>query len=235
MTANGKSSRWRATGFIAAAAAAALVMSACTASGGDNGAAQAGKDLTVTVGEVQDPASWDPYAQSGVNEGYSQWANVIEPLVTYDYATEKYVPVLATSWSMSGNTWTFKLRKNVKFQSGNPFTAKDVVYTINHIKTDQQSQQSDKVTNVKTVTAVNDTTVKFTLNTVDVTLLDGLQLIYMTSHVTGPDSVAKHKVDGTGPFALKTWARGQQLLFTRNDHYWGPEPKIKTLIFKPIG
>jgi ABC-type transport system substrate-binding protein len=71
----------------------------------------------------------DPHAQ---NESLNNTAAayVYESLLTYD---EKFqlVPALATSWTRDGNLlWRFNLRKDVRFHDGTPFTADDVVFTI---------------------------------------------------------------------------------------------------------
>src|SRR5690349_15516898 len=77
-----------------------------------------------------DPGTMDPHALASVynNRVLSQ---VYEPLVSRDegFRTE---PRLAVSWApLDGGTgWRFKLRPNVKFQDGTPFTADDVVFNV---------------------------------------------------------------------------------------------------------
>ena len=71
----------------------------------------------------------DPHAQ---NESLNNTAAayIYEPLITYDEKFE-LVPALATTWTRDGNLlWKFNLRKGVKFHDGTPFTADDVVFTI---------------------------------------------------------------------------------------------------------
>jgi peptide/nickel transport system substrate-binding protein len=71
----------------------------------------------------------DPHAQ---NESLNNTAAayIYEPLITYNEKFE-LVPALATSWTRDGNLlWKFNLRKGVKFHDGTPFTADDVVFTI---------------------------------------------------------------------------------------------------------
>ena len=60
-------------------------------------------------------------------------AKVTEGLLEYDYDI-KPSPSLATEWTISpdGQTYTFKLRPNVKFHDGKPFTSADVAYSIQH-------------------------------------------------------------------------------------------------------
>jgi peptide/nickel transport system substrate-binding protein len=63
-------------------------------------------------------------------------AKVTEGLLEYDYDINPR-PLLATEWSISpdGKTYTFKLRPNVKFHDGKPFTSADVAYSIQLVKT----------------------------------------------------------------------------------------------------
>jgi peptide/nickel transport system substrate-binding protein len=77
-----------------------------------------------------DPETLDPhYGESGVIGNVLN--NVLEPLVHYDRKMN-IVPVLAESWQTLPDlvTWRFKLRQNVKFQNGEPFTADAVKFTV---------------------------------------------------------------------------------------------------------
>ncbi|RLF26563.1 MAG: hypothetical protein DRN05_06830, partial [Thermoplasmata archaeon] len=85
-----------------------------------------------TIGDARslDPAdAYDDFSWEIIN-------NVYDRLVTYHGAdTTKFYPQLATEWSVSddGKTWTFHLRKGVKFSNGNDFTADDVVYSFDRV------------------------------------------------------------------------------------------------------
>src|SRR5258706_8828663 len=83
-----------------------------------------------------------PYAISA-SPHYGIWQHMIEPLIEVNYAKKEYVGVLAESWEFQGKKWLFKLRKNVRFHDGSPFTAKDVIHSVNRIKTDKQSLQAE--------------------------------------------------------------------------------------------
>ncbi|SPZ48597.1 putative oligopeptide ABC transporter, substrate-binding component [Agrobacterium tumefaciens] len=105
----------------------------------------------------------DPH-YANLNENTSLLSNIYERLV---YQDEKLSlkPGLAVSWSMiSGNRWEFKLRDGVKFHDGSPFTAEDVVYSIERIKNFLQSPSGgyrSYVTDIRSVTASNPLTVTF--------------------------------------------------------------------------
>src|SRR5436309_2667654 len=85
---------------------------------------------TPIVTQGVDPETLDPhYGESGVIGNVLN--NVLEPLVHYDRKMN-IVPVLAESWQIQPDlvTWRFKLRQNVKFQNGEPFTADAVKFTV---------------------------------------------------------------------------------------------------------
>src|SRR3546814_4472528 len=81
------------------------------------------------IGLSEEPRSLDPhYHNLGPNNQIAY--TIFDTLVLQD-ATQKLQPGLATSWKpTSDTTWEFKLRQGVKFHDGSPFTAKDVVFSI---------------------------------------------------------------------------------------------------------
>ena len=76
-----------------------------------------------------------PYAHSSGPQ-YGIWQHMIEPLVEINYARKDYYGVLAESWKFQGNTWVFRLRKGIRFHHGSPFTAQDVIHSVNRIRSD---------------------------------------------------------------------------------------------------
>src|SRR5438093_8504797 len=85
---------------------------------------------TPIVTQGVDPETLDPhFGESGISANVFQ--NSFETLVHYDRKMN-IVPVLAESWQVLDDkvTWRFKLRQNVKFQNGEPFTAEAVKFTI---------------------------------------------------------------------------------------------------------
>lgn len=109
----------------------------------------------VPVGEL-DPAKASDYADSVL------MFNVYDTLVLSRQGGAGVVPHLAASWETDGKTFTFKLRPDVKFQSGNPLTAEDVVYSLDRMKAIGQGL-SYLFADVEKAEAVDGNTVKFTL------------------------------------------------------------------------
>ena len=109
----------------------------------------------VPVGEL-DPAKASDYADSIL------MFNLYDTLVQPKPGQPGYDPMLAASWEADGTTYTFKLADGVKFQSGNPLTAEDVVFSYDRMKALGQGL-SYLFENVEKVEAVDAATVRFTL------------------------------------------------------------------------
>lgn len=109
----------------------------------------------VPVGEL-DPAKASDNADSIL------MFNIYDALVIPKQGQPGYDPHLADSWVVEGKTYTFKLKPDVKFQSGNTMTADDVVFSLDRMKALGQGM-SYLFTNVEKAEAVDPQTVKFTL------------------------------------------------------------------------
>jgi len=81
----------------------------------------------VAVGEL-DPGKASDYADSIL------MFNVYDTLVLPEQGGPGLVPHLAKSWEADGNSYTFSLRDDVQFQSGNPLTADDVVFSLERMQ-----------------------------------------------------------------------------------------------------
>ena len=89
--------------------------------------------------------------------------NIYDTLVLPAHGGSGHVPHLAQSWSSDGNVFTFNLRTDVTFQSGNPMTAVDVVYSLDRIKA-LGAGLSYLFNIVESAEAVDTYSVKFTLS-----------------------------------------------------------------------
>ena len=90
------------------------------------------KDTVVMAKQIDDIISLDP-AESFEFSGSEAVGNIYERLVTYDLKdVSKLKGELAESWSVAadGKTYTFKMKKGIKFHSGNPLTAQDAAYSL---------------------------------------------------------------------------------------------------------
>jgi len=152
-------------------------------------------------------------------------------LITRDYEFG-YKPGLAEKWDVSddGLTWTFYLRKGVKFHDGTDFTAEDVKWTIDTIKNpDTGSPFRGDLEAIKEVNIIDDYTVEFVLNYPFPNLLYNLSATASGIHPANAyekygDDYGKKIVIGTGPFKFQEWIPGDKLVIVKNEEYnWGPE------------
>ncbi|MGE5220556.1 MAG: ABC transporter substrate-binding protein [Chloroflexota bacterium] len=177
-----------------------------------------------------------PYAHSSSPQ-YGIWNNMIEPLVEVNYAKRDYYGVLAESWKFEGNRWVFKLRKNVRFHNGAPFTAQDVIYSINRIKNDRESLQKDNFRDLTEMQALDDHTVAFITEAPNAVFLDRLQNRFILGkagmEVQGGE-LGERKPVGTGPYRFVSWQRDGNLVMTRNDDYWGSKAAIKEIVTRRV-
>ncbi|SHH39898.1 ABC transporter substrate-binding protein [Tepidibacter thalassicus] len=151
------------------------------------------------------------------------------------------VPDLAESWNFdeSTNTYTFKLKKGVKWHDGKEFTADDVKFTIEAIK--DPKNNSEIATNyeeIKDVEVVDKYTVKLHLDKPCVPILDYLSVGMLPKHLLegkdlNNDSFNQNPI-GTGPYKLDKWEMGQYIQLKANEDYYNGKPKIDKVVFKII-
>ena len=178
----------------------------------------------------------NPYAHSSGPQ-YGIWQHMIEPLVEINYARKDYYGVLADSWKFDGNKWTFRLRKGIRFHNSAPFTAHDVVHSVNRIRTDKRSLQKSNFDDLAEVQAPDDYTVIFTTTQPNAVFLDRLQNRFIVSKSAAEkygDDVDQYAI-GTGPYKFVSWSRDGNLVMTRNDDYWGQKADIKEVVLKKVG
>jgi peptide/nickel transport system substrate-binding protein len=194
-----------------------------------------------------DPQTMDPHSQ---NESMTNMMNgqVYERLVKRDRQLA-IVPSLATEWQQTGPlTWVFKLRPGVKFHDGSPFTAEDVVYSINRGK-EITSQIAAYANAVGTPRAVDPMTVEFTLTQPNPIFLQHIDALWIMSKswseknkVLKPldfknkeESFASFNANGTGPFILASRAPGIKTTYKRNPNWWGKfEGNVQEIVYTPI-
>lgn len=136
---------------------------------------------------------------------------------------------LATNYSKSkdGLVWTFQLREDVRFSDGKPLTAKDVVYTY---ETAEKSSSVVDLSIMKSVEALDDYTVQFTLNHPQSTFVNiAVNMGIVPKHAHSAD-YAQNPM-GSGPYKFVQWDKGQQLMIEANPEYYGKKPYFKKITF----
>ena len=121
-------------------------------------------------GRVAAPTNWNPFTPGRrMDQGYHQ--AVLEPLFILNYQTGEFIPWLGESFEANDtlDVWTLKLRKGVHWSDGVPFTADDVVFTINMLKEHAPELEGSAAMDqwVDRVEKVDDLTVRFYLMNFD--------------------------------------------------------------------
>ncbi len=98
-----------------------------------------------------------------------------------DYSRAEYVGVLAESWEFQGRKWLFRLRKNVRFHDGSPFTSKDVLFSFDRMVKDRKSLQASNFNEVTSIEAPDDYTVTITTKQPNAVLLERLNNRFIVS------------------------------------------------------
>ena len=122
--------------------------------------------------------------------------------------------------------WTLKLRKGVVFHDGTPFTADDVVYSMNrHMGDDSTSVIKSVLASIQEWKKVNSHEVKCILNTSnsDLPTLLGLFQTKIVKNGTTGDGI------GTGPFVLDSFEPGVKSVHSRNENYWREGANLDTV------
>jgi peptide/nickel transport system substrate-binding protein len=180
-------------------------------------------------------------------------------LVHINRQTQRTEPALASSWKVSpdGRKYTLALRHDVKFSDGAPFTADDVVFTFQlYLDEALSSPQRDLLVidnEPITVRKIDAYTVEFDLTKPygpGERIFDSLAILPKHSleaayrdHKLGESwgvNAKPEEIAGLGPFRLKSYVAGQQLLLERNPNYWRKDasgtrlPYLNELLFTVV-
>jgi peptide/nickel transport system substrate-binding protein len=194
-----------------------------------------------------DVSSMDPYARQ---ETFllTFTANIYDPLVRRDKDL-KLEPALAVKWGqIDPMHWFFDLRPNVKFSDGTPFTADDVVFSMNRAN-GPGSNVNGNFSSVKSIKKVNDLRVEVELLVPDPLLADKWSSISIMSKawceknnalnsadmIKNEENFATRNAMGTGPFVVKERRAGEKTILVPNPTWWDkPVHNLTEVIFTPV-
>jgi peptide/nickel transport system substrate-binding protein len=193
-------------------------------SGGSTSAGSAQRGGNLIFSRPSDSTSMN---QFNVFNNDSIWVfeQITEPLYTVTANGKNVKPWLATSYDLSsdGMTYTFHLRKGVKFSNGQPMTSADVKFTLDQARTTKGGWEFIDVA-IKDVQAPDPNTVvvhtkyKWAPFLADIALFSNA-IIPKDFAGQSEDEFFKHPI-GTGPFVWDHWNKGQEVVLKRNPNYW---------------
>lgn len=192
------------------------------------------------IAELGDPKTFNPIT---ANETSSQdiYRLMFETLLNFDVPTQEVEPGLACEWTNSpdGKTWTFKLRKGLRWSDGEPLTADDVVFTCNDVifnpKIDNVTRDAFVINGKPfVVSKIDDLTVQVVTPEVYAPFLStfaaGVPILprHILSGVVEDGTFASSyginadpaQVVGSGPFRLKEYKAAQYTRLERNPYYF---------------
>ena len=154
------------------------------------------------------------------------------------------VPDLAESWKVSKNglVWTFKLKKNVKWHDGAPFTADDVKLTFDSILDPKVNsvRRGDFIIDGKPIRfeVADKYTVRVILPKPFAPFLISAGMSIIPKHILSGKDINTAEFNrrpvGTGPFKFKEWLSGDHVRVTRNDDYYFGAPRLAEMIYRTI-
>jgi peptide/nickel transport system substrate-binding protein len=203
------------------------------------GTASGASTFRVAVGI--DPDTLDP-VQMTTTTVANMVDYIVETLVTIDQRGEVR-PLLAESWQVSsdGLQYTFRLRTDVAFHDGTPFNAEAVKWNLDRIlDTGVRVPVRAPYSAMEKVEVTEPSTVKVTLKHPSAPFLSALS--WTTAAIVSPAAADKfgneyksyqHPV-GTGPYVFKERKKGESIMVTLNNEYWGRRPYYETVLFRIV-
>jgi peptide/nickel transport system substrate-binding protein len=187
----------------------------------------AARDLSMA--RVAEHAAIDPHFNNAGNDA-STMRNIYDSLLDFDL-NQAIGPSLAASWRvLDPLTWEIRLRPDVRFHDGTPFTAEDVAFTLTRAKDVPNSPSSwaRNLGDIATLAVVDPLTLRVTSRVPTPLLLEQIGQVYIVSRrsaegASTADYNAGRAAIGTGPMRFVSWQPGDQLRLARFDDHWrGP-------------
>jgi peptide/nickel transport system substrate-binding protein len=202
------------------------------------GVTGAAAPATLIVQVATEPPGLDLTATSASATAAAVLYNIQECLVKMD-RHGRITPWLAERWQTTadGRTYTFFLKRGVKFHNGRELKADDVKFAIERaMNPETKHPHREHYASIGEITVKDDATVTFTLKQPNPNFL--LHLARQGSVIYPREAVEtlKSAPVGTGPYLLAEWVRGDRIVLRRNPHYHVPGlPKLErvTLRFIP--
>jgi peptide/nickel transport system substrate-binding protein len=226
-------------GFLAQAAV--LLGSAAAAEGllARVAGAQTTSKNTLVIGQSADISKLDPQMSTTVND-IAVTFNLFDNLLSRHHDGKLYAS-LATEWKLvSPITWQFKLRPNVKFHNGDPFTSADAKFSFERsydpnakVITKSVLNTIDKIETPDPLTLVIQTKQPDPLLASRVAFYAGQVMPKAYFQKVGDDEFNAKPI-GTGPVKFTSWVKDDRLVLDANKDYWGGKIDVDQIVFRPL-
>jgi peptide/nickel transport system substrate-binding protein len=202
--------------------------------------AQAAPARELSIGLSSNVTSMDPHYHN-LTPNNALLRHVFESLITQD-ASQTLVPALATSWrNVDPMTWEFKLRRNVKFHDGSPFTAEDVAFSFKRAPNVPNSPSSF-APYLKAITEVvvkDEHTILLKTATPYPLMPNDIATVLIVSkkvaaQANTEDFNSGKATVGTGPYKFVEYVPNQRVVLKANFAYWAGEEPWEKVTFKML-
>ncbi|MFD3657740.1 ABC transporter substrate-binding protein [Streptomyces sp. NPDC058620] len=234
------------------AAATTLTAAGCTSEASGESTGVSGRGGTLVIGATGKLPNTDTMIGGAGFEGKRLVSfQLYEGLTRYDLSkTDAPPPVtgaLATSWKVAADnrTWTFTLRKGVKFQDGTAFDADAVVFNLDRYLDRKSRYWSEELGaaageyagGISSYRKLDADRVELVTAKPNGHFPEDLAHVLIASPTavrkTGSADFAKHPV-GTGPFAFTSQRAGEEIELKANTAYWRGAPRVDRLVVKAL-
>lgn len=198
---------------------------------------------TVIFGQTGEPSNLD--AVDNISDQDEEIIKMVyENLVRFreQEGSLEIEAALATRWEQSadGLTWTFYLRRGVRFHDGTPFNSDAVLHYFERALGEPRTRKGWPLFGplVESVEAPDAFTVRIRLKHPHAYFLN--RLAHGGAGIGSPAAYARlgqgvtHAPVGTGPFKLVEWSRGTQIVLEANQDYWRGRPNLDRVIVRPV-
>lgn len=192
----------------------------------------------IIIAQAGEPSSMDPHNCYELT-AMRIYMNMFDALIRAD-ANGQLHPSLAESWAISedGLEYSFKLREDVQFHNGDPFTSADVVYSFERAMASPYCIEATEP--MESVAAVDDYNVVVKLKYPYAPQIGFFSTTYLTIvnknvvEERGDDFGINPAGGGTGAYQFQEWQKGVSVTMAANDAYFGGAPAIKTVVYRNI-
>jgi peptide/nickel transport system substrate-binding protein len=207
------------------------------------------KGGTMVVRLDQEPPSLDKLTDSALAIDWLLERKVLESMAELDASKHpdySLKPALATDWTISPDqlTYTFHLRRGVKWHDGAPFSGKDVVATLRKIQDPSVRAMHlrnnfEDLADISTAPGDDFTVIAHYRKPYFLAFRALATLSIYPAHLleTAGDMMHSpmHRAPvGTGPFRFEEWKSGDRISFVRNDQYWGPKAHLDRVVYRIV-
>ena len=204
--------------------------------------------------QIDEPSDKKSYGDTIIRGGLHEFS-IINPILSVSSESANLEPAifdglikidekgevqsnLASSWKISEDnlTWTFYLKKGVKFHDGKELTAEDVVFTYEAVrKPENKGKYSNFFEPLKSIKAVDKYTIEIILKNPYASFLYGLEVGILPRHLLESKDLRQTEFNehpvGTGPYKLQKWSENE-IILKANDDYFNGRPYLNKIVIK---